>query len=697
MECAPLRDDGGLSLFITVFLIGLLIGGAVSWYGVMRAMEGRNAALPSAGGWHHTFVNALPLAVIGVDARGVVTCWNLAAETIFGWTAEETVGRPLPIIHRKHWPLFQSHLAANALRRWLPGAERQAVRKDGSQVEVALWTAPAPDTVQDGTVVLGVVADISRRRQQEQRLRESEERYRYLFEKARDLVCTVDMACNFTSVNRACVETTGYSRDEFLKMNLADIISADDMAITRRAIERRLETLASGAPSPDLTFRMHFKLKGGRSMYADARPRISIEGGRPVGFHVIIRDISEQKRWEDALEQKNRELSEALEAARQATEVKSRFLANTSHEIRTPMNGVIATSVLLADTNLDSEQREYVDMIRSSAQSLLRVINDILDISKIEAGKLELVPAPFDVAAVVAEVESLLSAHAANKALALRSEVDAAVPKHVRGDAVRLRQILLNLAGNAVKFTDKGEVAVRAALDSDSPAHAVLRFTVTDSGIGISENDAARLFGSFVQADSSPARRYGGTGLGLAISKQLVELMGGSIGLESRPGRGSTFWFTAVFEKTDDTEENGDGAVPSAPAATFAGTVVLVAEDNEVNRTIATRMLERFGCCVETVADGRQAVDAASRRRYDLIFMDGQMPVLDGLAAAKEIRCSEAGMRHTPIIAVTASAMVGDRERCLASGMDDYITKPLALDDIAAILRRWVGTKECAT
>jgi len=683
-------------LFITGFLIGFLIGGAVFWYGVMRPMKRRKAAAQPAGGWHHAFVNALPLAVIGVDARGVVTCWNFAAETIFGWTAGETIGRPLPIIPRKHWRLFQSALAANALWKWRPGAERQAVRKDGSEVEIALWAAPAPDAVQDGTVALGIVADISGRQQQEQRLRESEQRYRYLFENARDPVCTMDMAYNFTSVNRAGVEIIGYSRDEWLAMNLADIISADNMAFTRQAVDRRLAAMASGVLMPDGTFRMPVKLKGGGFMIADIRPRVSIVDGRPAGFYVIARDITEQKRWEDALEQKNRELSEALEAARRATEVKSRFLANTSHEIRTPMNGVIATSELLAGTNLDSAQREYVDMIRSSAQSLLRVINDILDFSKIEAGKLELIPAPFDVAAVVAEVESLLSVHATNKALALRSEVDAAVPKHVRGDAVRLRQILLNLAGNAVKFTDKGEVAVRVALDSESPAQAVLRFTVTDSGIGISEKDAARLFDSFVQVDNSPARRYSGTGLGLAISKQLVKLMGGSIGLESRPGRGSTFWFTARFEKTDDTQERGNGAVRSAPAATFAGTVVLVAEDNDVNRTVAARMLERLGCSVETVVDGRQAVEAASRRRYDLIFMDGQMPVLDGLAAAKEIRSFEEGTRHTPIIAVTASAMVGDRERCLASGMDDYITKPVALDDIAAILRRWAGTKGCA-
>jgi PAS domain S-box-containing protein len=679
-----------LRLSITVFLLGLLAGWALAWYGVIRPMKKRNATAAPGDGWHHAFVNALPLAVIGVDARGAVTCWNSAAETIFGWTAAETIGRPLPIVHKERWRQSEADLA-DALRTWPPGLERQAVRKDGSPIDIAVWTASAPDTVHDSTLLLGIVDDISGRRQQEQRLRESEQRYRDIYENARDIVCTTDLACNFTSVNRAGVEITGYSRDELLKMNLADIVSADDIALARRAVERRLEALKSGALLPDQTYRMGMKLKDGRFMYGDARPRISLEGGRPVGFHVIVRDITEEKRWEEALEQKNRELSEALESARQATEVKSRFLANMSHEIRTPMNGVIATSELLADTRLDSAQQEYVDMIRSSAQSLLRVINDILDISKIEAGKLELIPARFDVAAVVAEVESFLGVQAANKALELQSEIDAAVPKHVRGDALRLRQILLNLAGNALKFTDKGGVAIRVALHSDSPAQVVLRFTVTDSGIGIAEEAAANVFQSFVQADNSPARRYSGTGLGLAISKQLVELMGGAIGLESRPGCGSTFWFTARFEKTDDAGEPGDRAVPYSPAMTFAGTAVLVAEDNGVNRTIATRMLERLGCSVEAVADGRQAVDAAARRPYDLIFMDGQMPVLDGLAAARQIRSSEAGTRHTPIIAVTASAMVGDRERCLAAGMDDYLTKPLALDRIADILRRWSG------
>ncbi|HVX65695.1 MAG TPA: PAS domain S-box protein [Bryobacteraceae bacterium] len=678
---------------ITVFLAGLLAGGTLSWYCVSRARKERFAAATPAAEWRDGFLNALPLAVIGVDARGVVTCWNSAAETVFGWTAAETIGRPLPIVPKEEWRLFESRLGAGALRTWTPGVERQAVRKDGTRVEIAVWTAPAPETVHDSTVVLGIIDDISGRRQQEQRLRESEQRYRDLFENARDIVCTTDLECNFTSINRAGVEISGYSRDEYMKMNLADIIAADDLALTRRAVERRVEALASGAPLPDQTFRMRVKLKGGRFIHADARPRIYFQDGRPVGFHVVVRDITEQKRWEDALEQKNRELSDALEAARQATEVKSRFLANMSHEIRTPMNGVIATSELLADTELNAAQQEYVDMIRSSAQSLLRVINDILDISKIEAGKLELVPAPFDVAAIVGEVESFLRVQAAGKGLELHSEVDAAVPKRVRGDAGRLRQILLNLAGNAVKFTDKGGVVIRAALDSDSPGQAVVRFTVTDSGIGIAEQDAGHLFQSFVQADNSPARRYNGTGLGLAISKQLIELMGGSIGLESKPGCGSTFWFTARFETAEAAAEPGDAAAACPAAMTFPGTAVLVAEDNGVNRTIATRMLERLGCSVDAVADGRQAVDAAAQRRYDLIFMDGQMPVLDGLAAARQIRTAEAGGSHTPIVAVTASAMVGDRERCLEAGMDDYLTKPLALDKISAMLRRWTGTR----
>lgn len=238
---------------------------------------------------------------------------------------------------------------------------------------------------------------------------------------------------------------------------------------------------------------------------------------------------------------------------------------------------------------------------------------------------------------------------------------------------------------------------MHVALDADTLEQVVLRFTVTDSGIGIAKEDLARLFDSFVQVDNSPARRHGGTGLGLAISKQLVELMGGSIGVESQPGAGSTFWFTARFGKTGSLKERPAPAVPFVPDAAFAGTAVLVAEDDRVNCAIITRMLQKLGCSVKVASNGQQAVEAAAADNYGLIFMDGQMPVLDGFAATGQIRRAEGGVRHTPIIAVTASAMVGDRERFLTAGMDDYITKPLALDKLALVLRRWGRSAKPAT
>jgi PAS domain S-box-containing protein len=430
-----------------------------------------------------------------------------------------------------------------------------------------------------------------------------------------------------------------------------------------------------------------------------------------VGAVITFQDISERRDIERAVVR-------ARDAAVASARLKSEFLANVSHEIRTPLNGIIGMTGLLLDSPLNSEQQRQARIVESSANTLLAIINDILDFSRIEAGKMRFEEIDFNLADVIDDTLDSFAGRAHAKGLRLGSIIAADMPTGLRGDPGRLRQVFTNLLGNALKFTEHGEVLLRVRLATERDSHVTLRVEVTDTGIGIASGAQAQIFQPFTQADGSTTRLYGGTGLGLAISKKIVEQMAGEMGVDSELGRGSRFWFTTTLAK--QTEEHRTDAerrripslyalrreadipfsstahAPSASASPASGTIrtgarrVLVVEDNSINQRVAVEQLRKLGYSADAVADGREALEAVSLIRYDAVLMDCQMPKLDGYDTTRELRRREGADRHTIVIAMTAYAMPADRQKCLEAGMDDYLAKPVLIEDLERVLQKFL-------
>ncbi len=408
------------------------------------------------------------------------------------------------------------------------------------------------------------------------------------------------------------------------------------------------------------------------------------------GFYILVahHNISIRKMAEDGLQKSVIGLEEAKDAAEEANLAKSEFLANMSHEIRTPMNAIIGMTHLLDDTPLNADQQEHINIIRASADMLMALINDILDLSKIEAGKLDLEHLDFDLFEIIDGVVEMLSPRAREKGLDILKVFGPDVPNLLRGDSARLQQVVLNLLSNAIKFTQEGGVTLCIGVAEEEKGKVLLRGTVTDTGIGISKSRMKRLFHPFSQADSSMSRRYGGTGLGLAICLRLVRLMDGEIDVNSREGEGTTFIFTAAFEKRGQKdrapselqkENPEEKPLISGTSVPWAALRILLVEDQPTNQKVALGMLKKLGCSADVASDGSQALAALEARSYDLVFMDVQMPGMNGFEATRIIRDPNSNVldHEIPVIAMTAHAIKGDRQRCIAAGMDDYIAKPI--------------------
>ena len=541
----------------------------------------------------------------------------------------------------------------------------------------------------------------------EEALRQSEERFRQLVTHAGEGIGRVDAGERFQFANLAAEIIFGVPPNGLAGRSLMEFLRPEES-------RRVLEESANRGGGLESCYELEILRPDGatRQILVTAVPNLTEEGQVKETFEVI-RDITERKRAEERV---NRYLGD-LEAARRAqernsadlarmveqlavekdraeaaTRAKSDFLSSMSHEIRIPMNGVIGMTGLLLDTPLTPEQQGYAEIVRSSGEALLGIINDILDLSKIEAGQLGLEVVPFNLHNALKDVVELLAVIAQEKNLELLFRYASDAPREFLGDPGRIRQVALNLVGNAIKFTERGHVLVEAGSMAISEGLASIRIAVRDTGIGIPADRQEMLFRKFQRLDSSTTRKYGGTGLGLAISKQLVELMGGTLSLASQAGEGSTFSIEMPLRVNPlprAEPKEGKWREPSA-LASFAGRRVLLVEDNIVNQKVGVALLGKLGCRVELAANGREALSMTSQL-YDLIFMDCQMPEMDGYEATGEIRKREGVVRHTPIIALTAGAMAEDRERCVQAGMDDYVSKPFRAGQLREMLDKYLG------
>jgi PAS domain S-box-containing protein len=618
----------------------------------------------------HVYDHA-PIGIVIVSLERKVLAVNSAMCHIFGYTHEEFVTLRVGDLNQgedtQRIELAMQQLANGEIQSY--EIELQTFHKNGAFLWSTLLITLASDE-NDGRPKYYIfhVNDITKSKLVEQRLQESIERYTSLKKNNHDAIISFEMDGTIINGNVMAEQLTGYKIQELIGTSIARLIGD-------RNLMRILSITADyGRVEKDL---MYIRNKAGKQVEVLSTLAPIVIHNENVGFYIIVKDMTEQKK-----------LLIEKETAVRTNNAKSEFLAMMSHEIRTPMNGVIGITDLLMETELSAEQAEYLQIIKQSGDALLTIINDILDFSKIESGKVDVSAENFNLRAVLSEALNIMLPKAFEKNLDITTSIDPVVPNMVYGDMTKLRQVLMNLLSNAIKFTPSGAIAIAVYQHQRQEDLVRLRFAIKDTGIGIPADKAGELFEPFYQVDHFMTRKTKGTGLGLAICKKLVRLMGGDIWYEaSEDSPGSVFTFTAEFQVSAQ-QELPNSLLQQLPEEQLDSPLrILIAEDNEVNRIVLKKMIERLGYHPVLVKDGHEAVEAARRCSYDMIFMDVQMPAIDGLEAAQTIKAMQKpGGRSPFIIAVTAHALKGDRQKYLAVGMDEYISKPIQANTVAALI-----------
>jgi PAS domain S-box-containing protein len=655
--------------------------------------------LLKAGALQRAILNSANFSSIATDAKGVIQIFNVGAEQMLGYAAAEVMNKitpadisdPAELIARARalsveldtpiTPGFEA-LVFKASRGIEDIYELTYIRKDGARLPAVVSVTALRDAADTiiGYLLIGTDNTARKlveeeRKEADQRLRDQQFYTRSLIESNIDALMTTDPSGIITDVNKQMEALTGCTRDELIGAPFKDYFTDPERA--EAAIRRVLSE--KSVTDYELTARD----RDGRQTVVSYNATTFYDRNRTLkGVFAAARDVTERKRVEA-------ELQQARAVAESASRTKSDFLASMSHEIRTPMNAIMGIADLLAKTPLNAEQDKYVQIFRRAGDNLLNLINDILDLSKVEASQLELERTGFSLGDHLEKVLEMVAGRAQEKGLALAFEIDPGIDTDLVGDPTRLRQVLLNLLGNAIKFTEAGSVSLRVSADGDAAVPTALRFTVTDTGIGIPSEKLARVFERFTQADSSTTRRFGGSGLGLTICRRLVELMGGRIWVESEVGQGSVFAFAVPFEIWAETNRPAPAPMGEGPAPPLPALNILLAEDSPDNCTITMAYLADTPYRVDVAETGAIACEMFAAGHYDLVLMDRQMPVMDGLTATRKIRAWELanGRPLTPIVALTASALKGDREMCLAAGCTAFLTKPIKQEVLLAAIK----------